>query len=102
MVTWRSHRSLFSIALFAIPAEALAFYLLSYAPRVGVPRDPDPAWRLAGSLSAVFHAPALLLNEVACRHVHVPGYVICGDTILFGYGLSVLILRLAWWMIDGR
>jgi hypothetical protein len=98
----RNHRLAISIALIAIPVEALALHFLPYAPQVGIPRDPDPALRLWGSLSALYHAPALLLNEFACRRIHVPASILCADLMASGYALSVLILRLAWLMIRSR
>jgi hypothetical protein len=76
-------------------------HFLSYAPQMGIPRNPDRGLQLWGSLSAVYHAPALLLNEFVCRRVHVPGGILCADLIASGYALSVVILRLAWLMFGG-
>jgi len=53
-------------------------------------RLPDFGLRFGRSLSAAFHAPALLLN------------ILCADLIASGYALSVVIVRLAWLMIGGR
>jgi hypothetical protein len=96
MPHWRNRRLVILIALVALPFEALAMYFLSYAPRVGGPKHPDSLLRLAGDFSALFHAPPLLLNEFACRRIRVPGYILYGDTFVFGYALSILIL---WWML---
>jgi|HubBroStandDraft_5_1064220.scaffolds.fasta_scaffold1055936_1 hypothetical protein len=82
MSWWPSRRVAVSIALIAVPIEGLAMHLLSYAPRVGMPRVPDPGLRFWGAMSAVYHAPALLLNDFACQRVHVPGYILCGDLIV--------------------
>jgi len=82
--------------------EALAMHLLSYAPQVGVPRVHDPGLQLWGSLAAVYHAPALLLNDFACQRVHMPGFILCGDLIVSGYLLSLVIVRFVWLMFRGR
>ena len=83
MVFWRNRRRAISIALIAVPMEGLATRLLFYAPVAGVPRDPDSGLRFWGAISAVFHAPALLLNDFVCRRAHVPGYVLWADLIYF-------------------
>ena len=77
MVWWPSRRVAITIALIAVPMEALAMHFLPYAPQVGIPRNPNRGLQLWGDVSAVYHAPALLLNEFVCRRVHVPGYVLC-------------------------
>lgn len=77
-------------------------HLLSYAPYAGVPQAPDPGLRLWGDLSAIYHAPALLLNSFACRRVHVPDMLLCGNLIASGYTLTLVILRFAWWMLGGH
>ena len=99
---WRSRRLIILAAAIAIPMEAIAMRLLSYAPRAGVPPDPDAGLRTWGSLAALFHAPALLLNEFMCRRVHVPGFFLCADTVLFGYVLSTFLVRLVWFLSAGR
>jgi hypothetical protein len=90
------------VAVIAVPIEALALRLLAYAPQKGVPRNPDPGLRFWGSFSALFHAPALLLNDFVCRRVHMPGFLLWADIIVFGYALTVLILSFAWRMIGAR
>jgi hypothetical protein len=75
--------------------EAAAIYFLFFAPMAGVPRDPNPWHQAAGTFSALFHAPPLLLNDFMCRKLclKVPGAIQYADIAVFGYAVNFLFLR---------
>src|ERR1700730_2640556 len=96
MSPWRN-RSAIRIALLALPIEAVATsLLLAYAPVRGIPRNYSLWLQLCGDLSALFHAPPLLLNGFLSRRIRVPAYILYTDTFAFGYLLVVAILALFW------
>lgn len=99
---WPNCRLAVLIAVAAIPMEALATHLLSYAPRIGVPRDPSSGLRFWGAIAAVYHAPALLLNDFVCRRLHVPASFLWADLIVSGYLLSVVVVRFGFLFVTGR
>jgi hypothetical protein len=102
MAWWPTRRVAIAIALIAIPMEAAAMHLLSYAPCAGTPAVHDPGLQLWGSMSAVYHFPALLLNNFACqRGVHVRSYILSGNLIVSGYSLSLFVVRFVWLMFGG-
>jgi hypothetical protein len=80
----------------AIPLEVAAAMILPYVPRVGVPRNPNPALIFAGDISALIHAPGLLLSDFLCIKFRISPHSLMPMVILSGYVdlLTVIFLAL--------
>ena len=88
------HRSrLLIVALVAgLPLEVVGAALLKYVPRIGVPLEVNPWLRFDGDLTALAHAPWLLLSDFMCTKYCTPNAVLSAITIAGGYLDAVLIV----------
>jgi len=94
MVVRRTRRILIIGLLAAIPLELVAALMLPYVPRVGVPRILNSGLRLAGDVSALIHAPGLLLSDFLCVKFGISRKVLLPIDILGGY-LDLVLITLA-------
>jgi hypothetical protein len=89
----RTRRILIIGLLAAMPLEFVASLVLPYVPRVGVPRNPNSGLRLAGDISALIHAPGLLLSDFLCSKFRMSRKALLPIEILGGY-LDLLLITL--------
>ena len=93
MFLTRARRKVLIVALVAgLPLEPVGAALLKYVPRIGVPREVNPWLRFGGDLSALAHAPWLLLSNFLCAKYCTPNAVLSAITITGGYLDAVIIV----------
>lgn len=85
----RTRRLLILALAIGVPVELLGSSLLKYVPRIGLPREPDPWLRFGGDLTALLHAPWLILSNFLCVKFCPPPNVLSAVTIAGGYLDSV-------------
>ena len=91
-----SRRSTIACLAIAIPLEGVSAAFLRYVPRVGVPRDSDPVHRLGGDLTALAHAPWLILSDYLCAKFCPPRMLLDGIVVVGGYlDIAVMLGLLA-------
>jgi hypothetical protein len=98
-----THNRRYWIAAFtaAIPLEVAAALMLPYIPRIGVPRNPNLTFVFGADISALVHAPGLLLSDFLCIKFRISPHTLMPMVILSGYVDLVvtifLVLRLLRW-----
>ena len=91
----RNRRYWITACLAAIPLEVVAALMLPYVPHVGVPRNPNPSLIFAGDISALTHAPGLLLSDFFCIKFRISPHSLMPMVILIGYVDLLTIIFLA-------
>jgi hypothetical protein len=93
MTLTRDRRRLLIVAFaVAVPLEAMGASLLKYVPRIGKPRDFSPWLCFGGDLTALVHAPWLLLSDFMCAKYCTSNVVLSAITIAGGYLDTVVIV----------